>query len=222
MDELAKVRRVIDKQLPGAPHETLLSIDATTGQNGLRQAQDLRRGGRRRRRRPHQARRHRQGRHRPRDRRRARHPGEADRRGREARGPAAVRPRPTSPTRCSAEYGLVVPRERTRLSCRQCSTSSQTASRRRSPTSRSRGQADRGRRRHGDARDPPRAARGRRQLQGRQEPSPRTLKERCLGAEVLESLNPGQQVVKIVNEELDRADGRRPAATSPSPPAGRP
>jgi fused signal recognition particle receptor len=39
MDELAKVRRVIAKQLPGAPHETLLSIDATTGQNGLRQAQ---------------------------------------------------------------------------------------------------------------------------------------------------------------------------------------
>jgi fused signal recognition particle receptor len=39
MDELAKVRRVIGKQLPGAPHETLLSIDATTGQNGLRQAQ---------------------------------------------------------------------------------------------------------------------------------------------------------------------------------------
>jgi fused signal recognition particle receptor len=39
MDELAKVRRVISKQLPGAPHETLLSIDATTGQNGLRQAQ---------------------------------------------------------------------------------------------------------------------------------------------------------------------------------------
>ena len=29
-----------------------------------------------------------------------------------------------------------------------------------------------------------------------------TLKERCLGAEVLESLDPGQQVVKIVNEEL--------------------
>jgi fused signal recognition particle receptor len=38
MDELTKVRRVIAKQLPGAPHETLLSIDATTGQNGLRQA----------------------------------------------------------------------------------------------------------------------------------------------------------------------------------------
>jgi fused signal recognition particle receptor len=38
MDELAKVRRVIGKQLPEAPHETLLTIDATTGQNGLRQA----------------------------------------------------------------------------------------------------------------------------------------------------------------------------------------
>ena len=38
MDELAKVRRVIGKQMPEAPHETLLTIDATTGQNGLRQA----------------------------------------------------------------------------------------------------------------------------------------------------------------------------------------
>jgi len=39
MEELAKIRRVIGKQLPGAPHETLLTVDATTGQNGLRQAQ---------------------------------------------------------------------------------------------------------------------------------------------------------------------------------------
>jgi fused signal recognition particle receptor len=38
MDELTKVRRVIEKQIPDAPHETLISIDATTGQNGLRQA----------------------------------------------------------------------------------------------------------------------------------------------------------------------------------------
>src|SRR5215207_1006709 len=38
MEELAKVGRVIEKQIPGAPHETLISIDATTGQNGLRQA----------------------------------------------------------------------------------------------------------------------------------------------------------------------------------------
>jgi fused signal recognition particle receptor len=38
MAELTKIRRVIDKQMPGAPHETLLTVDATTGQNGLRQA----------------------------------------------------------------------------------------------------------------------------------------------------------------------------------------
>jgi fused signal recognition particle receptor len=38
MQELAKVRRVIASRLEGAPHETLLVIDATTGQNGLQQA----------------------------------------------------------------------------------------------------------------------------------------------------------------------------------------
>jgi fused signal recognition particle receptor len=39
MEELAKIRRVIAGRLEGAPHETLLVLDATTGQNGLRQAQ---------------------------------------------------------------------------------------------------------------------------------------------------------------------------------------
>jgi fused signal recognition particle receptor len=39
MEELSKVRRVIEGRLEGAPHETLLVIDATTGQNGVRQAQ---------------------------------------------------------------------------------------------------------------------------------------------------------------------------------------
>ena len=38
MEELAKVRRVAANRLDGAPHETLIVIDATTGQNGLRQA----------------------------------------------------------------------------------------------------------------------------------------------------------------------------------------
>ncbi len=38
MDELKKVRRTIDKAMPGAPHEILLVVDATTGQNALRQA----------------------------------------------------------------------------------------------------------------------------------------------------------------------------------------
>ena len=38
MQELSKVRRVIDKELPGAPHETILVLDGTTGQNGVSQA----------------------------------------------------------------------------------------------------------------------------------------------------------------------------------------
>ena len=38
MDELAKVRRIVDKRLPGAVPETLFVLDATTGQNGLAQA----------------------------------------------------------------------------------------------------------------------------------------------------------------------------------------
>jgi fused signal recognition particle receptor len=38
MQELSKIRRVIEKELPGAPHETLLVIDGTTGQNGVNQA----------------------------------------------------------------------------------------------------------------------------------------------------------------------------------------
>ena len=38
MDELLKVRRVIARRLPGAPHETLLVLDATNGQNAVQQA----------------------------------------------------------------------------------------------------------------------------------------------------------------------------------------
>ncbi|MDT0632318.1 signal recognition particle-docking protein FtsY [Rubrivirga sp. S365] len=39
MDELAKVRRVMDRQVAGAPHEVLLVLDGSTGQNALRQAE---------------------------------------------------------------------------------------------------------------------------------------------------------------------------------------
>ena len=39
MDELAKVRRVMDRQVEGAPHEVLLVLDASTGQNAIRQAE---------------------------------------------------------------------------------------------------------------------------------------------------------------------------------------
>ncbi|MFP7284981.1 signal recognition particle-docking protein FtsY [Shouchella clausii] len=38
MNELAKVKRVIEREVPGAPHEVLLVVDATTGQNALSQA----------------------------------------------------------------------------------------------------------------------------------------------------------------------------------------
>jgi fused signal recognition particle receptor len=37
MEELKKIQRVMEKRLPGAPHEVLLVLDATTGQNGLQQ-----------------------------------------------------------------------------------------------------------------------------------------------------------------------------------------
>jgi fused signal recognition particle receptor len=39
MDELAKIRRVIERRLPGQPRHVLLVLDATTGQNGLLQAE---------------------------------------------------------------------------------------------------------------------------------------------------------------------------------------
>ena len=42
MDELAKVRRVLGKQAPGAPHDTILVLDATTGQNALNQIEIFR------------------------------------------------------------------------------------------------------------------------------------------------------------------------------------
>ncbi len=41
MDELAKVKRVMDRQIQGAPHEVLLVLDASTGQNAIRQAEEF-------------------------------------------------------------------------------------------------------------------------------------------------------------------------------------
>ncbi|SFV33297.1 signal recognition particle-docking protein FtsY [Thermoflavifilum thermophilum] len=41
MDELGKIRRVINKKLPGAPHEVLLVLDGSTGQNALEQAKQF-------------------------------------------------------------------------------------------------------------------------------------------------------------------------------------
>lgn len=41
MNELEKIRKVIEREIPGAPHETLLVIDSTTGQNGVSQAKNF-------------------------------------------------------------------------------------------------------------------------------------------------------------------------------------
>ena len=41
MDELSKMRRIAGREVPGAPHETLLVLDATTGVNGLAQARSF-------------------------------------------------------------------------------------------------------------------------------------------------------------------------------------
>ena len=41
MNELEKINRVINREIPDAPHETLLVIDATTGQNGISQAKSF-------------------------------------------------------------------------------------------------------------------------------------------------------------------------------------
>ena len=41
MNELEKINKVIGKVLPDAPHETLLVVDATTGQNGISQAKEF-------------------------------------------------------------------------------------------------------------------------------------------------------------------------------------
>ncbi|MFV1979831.1 MAG: signal recognition particle-docking protein FtsY, partial [Rhodothermia bacterium] len=39
MDELSKIKRVMDRQVKGAPHEVLLVLDASVGQNAIRQAE---------------------------------------------------------------------------------------------------------------------------------------------------------------------------------------
>ena len=41
MQELEKMRRIVAKQIKGAPHDVFLVLDATTGQNGLLQAREF-------------------------------------------------------------------------------------------------------------------------------------------------------------------------------------
>ena len=62
MRELTKIRDVVAKRIDGAPHEVLLVLDATTGQNAILQAKIFGKADQRHRHHPRQARRHRQGR----------------------------------------------------------------------------------------------------------------------------------------------------------------
>ena len=64
MEEVKKIKRAVAKKMPGAPHEVLLVLDASTGQNAVLASQHVQRRHRRHRHGPDQARRDRQGRHR--------------------------------------------------------------------------------------------------------------------------------------------------------------
>ena len=109
MDELTKVRRVIAGRLAGAPHETLLVVDATTGQNGLQQARLFAEAAGRDGDRADEARRVGEGRRCHRDCLRARHPGEARRRGGGGRRPPPVRRARLRPrARLVASRGITV------------------------------------------------------------------------------------------------------------------
>ena len=102
MQELSKVRRVIEKELPGAPHETLLVIDGTTGQNGVNQAAAFLEAGEGHRHGRDEARRNGEGRRDPFDHAAVRHPGEVHRRRRKRRRPDPVRPGRRTSIRCSS------------------------------------------------------------------------------------------------------------------------
>ena len=97
MAELAKIVRVIRKRDPEAPHNTLLVLDATTGQNALNQVEIFRRIADVTRPRDDQARRHRQGRRARRARRPLRAADPCHRRRRADRRPRALRPRGVRP-----------------------------------------------------------------------------------------------------------------------------
>ena len=97
MQELTKIHRVLGKQIPDAPHEVLLVLDATTGQNGISQARHFTDAVRCTGPGAGQARRHGQGRRGGRHSQAGRAAGQVHRRRREGRGSRAC----SSPTRSS-------------------------------------------------------------------------------------------------------------------------
>ena len=204
MEELAKVRRVIAGQLEGAPHETLLVVDATTGQNGLQQARlfgeavgvtgvaltkldGSAKGG-----------------DRGRDRPRARPAGEAGRRRGGARRPAPVRPAATSRARSSRASG-----------CKRPPTAYTSAAV--FDTLSDKLQHALGDLRGRGRLDEESVSKAMREIRLALLEADVNLqvvkdfvarvKERAVGEEVTKSLTPGQQVVKIVHEELTAVMG---------------
>ncbi len=93
MEELKKIHRVIAREISGAPHEVLLVLDATTGQNAISQAKLFQAGRAGYRDRPDQTRRHRQRRRGRGHQSRTRTSGQMDRGGREDRRLAALQRR---------------------------------------------------------------------------------------------------------------------------------
>ena len=92
MEELKKIGRVIGRELPGAPHEVWLVLDATTGQNALSQAKIFGEAANSNRRGTGQTRQHRQRRGNRRHRGAARDSGALRGAGRRNRGFAGIRP----------------------------------------------------------------------------------------------------------------------------------
>ena len=90
MKELEKIRRVVQKQIEGAPHEVLLVLDATSGQNAIMQAESVQENSRMHRHHPGQARRHRQGRGDLQHQAKGRPAGKVRRRRGETGGPGGV------------------------------------------------------------------------------------------------------------------------------------
>ncbi len=101
MNELDKIRRVAEREVPGAPHEVLLVLDATVGQNGAGAGARVHQRRRRQRDRADQARWHGQGRRRRRDRARS-EAADPLRRRRRRRSTTCCRSRPTTTSRRSS------------------------------------------------------------------------------------------------------------------------
>ena len=192
MAELDKVQRVVRRQLPGAPHEVLMTVDATTGQNGLRQAQMFKEVAGLTGIILDQARRDRQGRHRARHSQRGRGADQAHLGRGEGRGPPPVR-RPR--VRRSIVWRFVD----VRYFRREAQQGPRRGPRQRQPHG--------GPGKEGYARDTAGPPRGRRELRVVKE-FVSNVRERATGAEVSKALSPGPAGRQDSGRGAREPDGR--------------